>query len=125
MEGLPMISVHVERIVINAATHEQMVKLTDSKESVHLMFQVDGAKGDALLDVLEGRPNPIMDDLLDVGQPLVSVEINQVSGDNFFAQVEGEIVPAIDAVLIATHLKIPIYVTDEVIEQAGVRPPKH
>jgi bifunctional DNase/RNase len=125
MEGWHMISVHVERIVINAATHEQMVKLTGSEESVHLMFQVDGAKGDALLDVLEGRPNPIMDDLLKVGEALESVQINQVSGDDFFAEVKGEIIPAIDAVLIATHLKIPIYVTDEVIEQAGVRPPKH
>lgn len=115
-----MISVHVESITVNAATHEQMVKLTDHEMSVHLMFQVEGAKGDALLDILQGLPNPVVDDLLKAGGTFESVEINQVSGDDFFAEVEGEIIPAIDAVLIATQLKIPIYVTDEVVEKAGV-----
>jgi uncharacterized protein len=131
-----MVEMSVESVRINLATNQRVVILKDDTGDRYLFIWIATAEAYSIAMELQGTApqRPLTHDLLktviaELGGKLVSVIVNDLSDDIFFARlvldadgrhVEVDSRPS-DAIALAVRAKVPIYVTDSVLESAGVR----
>jgi bifunctional DNase/RNase len=131
-----MVEMSVESVRINLATNQRVVILKDGQGDRYLFIWIATAEAYSIAMELQGTSpqRPLTHDLLkaviaELGGRLVSVIINELSDDIFFARlvldadgrhVEVDSRPS-DAIALAVRAKVPIYVTESVLDSAGVR----
>lgn len=131
----PMVEMSVESVRINLATNQRVVILKDGQGDRYLFIWIATAEAYSIAMELQGTTSlrPLTHDLLkaviaDLGGKLVSVIINDLSDDIFYARlvldangrhVEVDSRPS-DAIALAVRAKVPIYVEDNVLDHAGV-----
>lgn len=130
-----MVEMSVESVRINLATNQRVVILKDGQGDRYLFIWIATAEAYSIAMELQGTTSlrPLTHDLLkaviaDLGGKLVSVIINDLSDDIFYARlvldangrhVEVDSRPS-DAIALAVRAKVPIYVEDNVLDHAGV-----
>jgi bifunctional DNase/RNase len=130
-----MVEMSVESVRINLATNQRVVILKDVQSDRYLFIWIATAEAYSIAMELQGTTSlrPLTHDLLksviaELGGNLVSVIINDLADDIFYARlvldangrhVEVDSRPS-DAIALAVRAKVPIYVEDEVLERAGV-----
>lgn len=130
-----MVEVSVESVRINLATSQRVVILKDAQTDRHLFIWIANPEAYSIAMELQGTssPRPLTHDLLktiitELGGKLSNVIISDLVDDIFYARlvldadgrhVEIDSRPS-DAIAIAVRLKVPIYVSESVMEQAGV-----
>jgi len=131
-----MVEMLVESVRINLATNQRVVILKDESGDRYLFIWIATAEAYSIAMELQGTApqRPLTHDLLksvisELGGRLVSVIVNDLTDDIFFARlvldadgrhVEVDSRPS-DAIALAVRAKVPIYVTESVLESAGVR----
>ena len=130
-----MVEVSVESVRINLATSQRVVILKDAQADRYLFIWIANPEAYSIAMELQGTasPRPLTHDLLktviaELGGTLTSVIINDLSDDIFYARlvldadgrhVEIDSRPS-DAIALAVRMKAPIYVAENVMDQAGV-----
>ena len=130
-----MVEVSVESVRINLATSQRVVILKDAQTDRYLFIWIANPEAYSIAMELQGTasPRPRTHDLLktviaELGGTLTSVIINDLSDDIFYARlvldadgrhVEIDSRPS-DAIALAVRMKAPIYVAENVMDQAGV-----
>lgn len=127
-----MRSVHVVGIQLEMPTNRPVLMLRDPMSDKFLPLWIGTAEATAISLALDGvEPDrPLTHDLLantitELGHELLSVSIVSLIDDVFYAQLNLENGVDIsarpsDAVALAIRIGVPIYVADEVIDEAGV-----
>jgi bifunctional DNase/RNase len=131
----PMVEMSVESVRINLATNQRVVILKDGQGDRYLFIWIATAEAYSIAMELQGTTSlrPLTHDLLktviaDLGGKLISVVINDLSDDIFYARlvldangrhVEVDSRPS-DAIALAVRAKVPIYVEESVLDHAGV-----
>ena len=130
-----MVEVSVESVRINLATSQRVVILKDAQTDRYLFIWIANPEAYSIAMELQGTssPRPLTHDLLktvitELGGTLSNVIISDLIDDIFYARlvldangrhVEIDSRPS-DAIALAVRLKAPIYVSESVMEQAGV-----
>jgi bifunctional DNase/RNase len=130
-----MVEVSVESVRINLATSQRVVILKDAQTDRYLFIWIANPEAYSIAMDLQGTssPRPLTHDLLktvitELGGTLSSVIISDLIDDIFYARLvldaEGRHVeidsrPS-DAIALAVRMKVPIFVAESVMEQAGV-----
>ena len=130
-----MVEMSVESVRINLATNQRVVILKDGEGDRYLFIWIATAEAYSIAMELQGTTSlrPLTHDLLksviaELGGTIVSVIINDLSDDIYYARlvldangrhVEVDSRPS-DAIALAVRAKVPIYVADSVLENAGV-----
>ncbi len=130
-----MVEVSVESVRINLATSQRVVILKDAQTDRYLFIWIANPEAYSIAMELQGTssPRPLTHDLLktvitELGGKLSSVIISELIDDIFHARlvldadgrhVEIDSRPS-DAIALAVRTKVPIYVADNVMEEAGV-----
>ena len=130
-----MVEVSVESVRINLATNQRVVILKDGSTDRYLFIWIANPEAYSIAMEIQGTasPRPLTHDLLktvitELGGKLSNVIISDLIDDIFYARlvldadgrhVEIDARPS-DAIALAVRLKVPIYVSDSVMEQAGV-----
>ena len=130
-----MVEVSVESVRINLATSQRVVILKDAQTDRYLFIWIANPEAYSIAMELQGTssPRPLTHDLLktvitELGGTLSSVIISDLIDDIFYARlvldadgrhVEIDSRPS-DAIALAVRMKVPIFVADSVMEQAGV-----
>jgi bifunctional DNase/RNase len=130
-----MVEMSVESVRINLATGQRVVILKDGPADRYLFIWIAPAEATAIAMELQGTtsPRPLTHDLLksviaELGAKIVSVIISDLVEDIFHARLvldvdgrhtEIDSRPS-DAIALAVRAKVPIYVTESVLERAGV-----
>jgi bifunctional DNase/RNase len=130
-----MVEVSVESVRINLATSQRVVILKDAKTDRYLFIWIANPEAYSIAMELQGAssPRPLTHDLLktvitELGGKLSNVIISDLVEDIFYARlvldVDGRHVeidsrPS-DAIALAVRMKVPILVSEGVMEQAGV-----
>lgn len=130
-----MVEMSVESVRINLATNQRVVILKDGQGDRYLFIWIATAEAYSIAMELQGTTSlrPLTHDLLktvitDLGGKLISVIINDLSDDIFYARlvldangrhVEVDSRPS-DAIALAVRAKVPIYVEESVLDHAGV-----
>lgn len=130
-----MVEMSVESVRINLATNQRVVILKDGQGDRYLFIWIATAEAYSIAMELQGTTSlrPLTHDLLktviaDLGGKLISVVINDLSDDIFYARlvldangrhVEVDSRPS-DAIALAVRAKVPIYVEESVLDHAGV-----
>jgi bifunctional DNase/RNase len=130
-----MVEMSVESVRINLATNQRVVILKDGQGDRYLFIWIATAEAYSIAMELQGTTSlrPLTHDLLksvisELGGTIVSVIINDLSDDIYYARlvldangrhVEVDSRPS-DAIALAVRAKVPIYVADSVLENAGV-----
>ncbi len=130
-----MVEVSVESVRINLATSQRVVILKDAQTDRYLFIWIANPEAYSIAMELQGTssPRPLTHDLLktvitELGGTLSSVIISDLIDDIFYARLvldaEGRHVeidsrPS-DAIALAVRMKVPIFVAESVMEQAGV-----
>jgi hypothetical protein len=125
----------VESVRINLANNSRVVILKDSKIERYLLIWIGEDVSYAIASELQGThyERPLTHDLLHtiverLGAEITSVVINDLESDVFFALVtlqQGDKTIEIDArpsdaIALAVRADVPIYVEEDVLEQAAV-----
>jgi bifunctional DNase/RNase len=139
-----MVEMTVESVRINLANNQRVVILKDAKSDRYLFIWIANPEAYSIAMELQGAtsPRPITHDLLksvilELRATLTSVIIHKLSDDIYYASlvldadgrhVEVDSRPS-DAIALAVRMKAPIYVTESILDQAGValqaRAPQH
>jgi uncharacterized protein len=130
-----MVEMSVESVRINLATNQRVVILKDGQGDRYLFIWIATAEAYSIAMELQGTAamRPLTHDLLksviaELGGKIVSVIVNDLSDDIFYARlvldaegrhVEVDSRPS-DAIALAVRAKVPIYVTERVLDLAGV-----
>lgn len=130
-----MVEVSVESVRINLATSQRVVILKDAQADRYLFIWIANPEAYSIAMELQGTssPRPLTHDLLktvitELGGKLSSIIISDLIDDIFYARlvldadgrhVEIDSRPS-DAIALAVRMKVPIYVSENVMEQAGV-----
>jgi bifunctional DNase/RNase len=130
-----MVEMTVESVRINLATGQRVVILKDMSVDRYLFIWIANAEAYAIAMELQGTtaPRPLTHDLLksvitELGGTMTSIVISDLVDDIFYARlvidangrhVEVDSRPS-DAIALAVRAKVPIYVTESVLERAGV-----
>ncbi|MGE5333680.1 MAG: bifunctional nuclease family protein [Nitrososphaerota archaeon] len=130
-----MVEVSVESVRINLATSQRVVILKDAQADRYLFIWIANPEAYSIAMELQGTssPRPLTHDLLktvitELGGKLSSIIISDLIDDIFYARlvldadgrhVEIDSRPS-DAIALAVRMKVPIYVAENVMEQAGV-----
>ncbi|HEX6541372.1 MAG TPA: bifunctional nuclease family protein [Ktedonobacterales bacterium] len=130
-----MVEVSVESVRINLATSQRVVILKDAQTDRYLFIWIANPEAYSIAMELQGTssPRPLTHDLLktvitELGGKLSSVIISDLIEDIFYARlvldadgrhVEIDSRPS-DAIALAVRLNVPIYVADNVMDQASV-----
>ena len=125
----------VESVRINLATQQRVVILKATKQERYLFIWIAQAEAYAIAVELQGTtsPRPLTHDLLknvisELGAKIVSIVISDLIDEIYYARIVLDIAgryvevdsrPS-DAIALAVRAKIPIYVEDSVLENAGV-----
>ncbi|HEV8194601.1 MAG TPA: bifunctional nuclease family protein [Ktedonobacterales bacterium] len=130
-----MVEMTVESVRINLATNQRVVILKDAQGERYLFIWIANPEAYSIAMELQGTtsPRPLTHDLLktvidELGGKMTSIIIAELVDDIFHARLvldaDGRHVEidsrASDAIALAVRTKVPIYVTETVLEQAGV-----
>lgn len=132
-----MIEVSVDSVRMNLVSPHRALLLKDLREERYLPIWIGPAEADAISICLQGIrvPRPLTHDLLrnfiiTLGAQVSYVVVSELRDDTFFARIVVEANgrrfdidsrPS-DAIALAVRLEVPIYVNEEVMEQAGIVP---
>ena len=130
-----MVEMTVESVRINLATNQRVVILKDAQGERYLFIWIATAEAYSIAMELQGTAavRPLTHDLLkaviaELGGKIISVIVNDLADDIFYARlvldadgrhVEVDSRPS-DAIALAVRAKVPIYVTERVLDAAGV-----
>ena len=130
-----MVEMSVESVRINLATNQRVVILKDAEGDRYLFIWIATAEAYSIAMELQGTTSlrPLTHDLLksviaDLSAKITSVIINDLADDIFYARlildangrhVEVDSRPS-DAIALAVRAKVPIFVSEEVLDHAGV-----
>ncbi|MFN8636282.1 MAG: bifunctional nuclease family protein [Chloroflexota bacterium] len=130
-----MIEVFVESIRVNMTNYKRVVMLKEKTSQRYLPIWIGHFEADAIAIPMQNVPvsRPLTHDLLgsvitSLGGKVTQVVINELSEETFFAKliiddngrhVEVDSRPS-DAIALAIRTKVPIFVEDAVLEQAGM-----
>lgn len=130
-----MVEMTVESVRINLATQQRVVILKATKQERYLLIWIAQAEAYAIAVELQGTtsPRPLTHDLLknvisELGAKIVSIVISDLIDEVYYARIVLDVAgryievdsrPS-DAIALAVRAKIPIYVEDTVLENAGV-----
>ena len=130
-----MIEVFVESIRVNMTNYKRVVMLKEKTAPRYLPIWIGHFEADAIAIPMQNVPvsRPLTHDLLKsvvekLGGKLTQVVINELADETFYAKlivdadgrhVEVDARPS-DAIALAIRAKVPIYVEDSVLDQAGM-----
>lgn len=130
-----MIEVYVESIRVNMQNYKRVVMLKEKTGSRFLPIWIGHFEADAIAIPMQNVPvsRPLTHDLLgkvmdSLGARLTQIVINDLADETFFARLvldqggqhlEIDSRPS-DAIALAIRAKVPIYVEDAVLDQAGI-----
>jgi bifunctional DNase/RNase len=130
-----MVEMSVESVRINLATGQRVVILKDGPADRYLFIWIAPPEAASIAMELQGTtsPRPLTHDLLksvitELGAKIISVIISDLIDDIFYARIvldvdgrhaEIDSRPS-DAIALAVRAKVPIYVTESVLERASV-----
>ena len=130
-----MIEVYVESIRVNMQNYKRVVMLKEKTGSRFLPIWIGHFEADAIAIPMQNVPvsRPLTHDLLgrvmqQLGAKLTQIIINDLADETFYARLildqggqhlEVDSRPS-DAIALAIRSKVPIYVEDAVLEQAGI-----
>ena len=130
-----MVEMSVESVRINLATNQRVVILKDAEGDRYLFIWIATAEAYSIAMELQGTTSlrPLTHDLLksiiaELGASITSVIISDLADDIFYARlvldhdgrhVEIDSRPS-DAIALAVRDKVPIYVSENVLDRAGV-----
>ncbi len=130
-----MIEVFVESIRVNMTNYKRVVMLKEKTNSRFLPIWIGHFEADAIAIPMQNVPvsRPLTHDLLSsvvsaLGATVTQVVINRLADETFYAkliiEVEGKQVEVdsrpSDAIAVAIRAKVPIYVDESVLDQAGM-----
>ena len=130
-----MIEVFVESIRVNMTNYKRVVMLKEKTAQRYLPIWIGNFEADAIAIPMQNVPvsRPLTHDLLgsvitSLGGKVTQVVINELAEETFYAKliiddngrhVEVDSRPS-DAIALAIRTKVPIFVEDAVLEQAGM-----
>jgi bifunctional DNase/RNase len=130
-----MVEMTVESVRINLATNQRVVILKDAQGERYLFIWIATAEAYSIAMELQGTSSvrPLTHDLLksiiaELGGKLESIVVSDLQDDIFYARlvldangrtVEVDSRPS-DAIALAVRAKVPIFVAERVLDQAGV-----
>jgi bifunctional DNase/RNase len=130
-----VIEVFVESIRVNMTNYKRVVMLKEKTSTRYLPIWIGHFEADAIAIPMQNVPvsRPLTHDLLggvlgQLGAKLTQVVINELADETFYAKliidsdgrhVEVDSRPS-DAIALAIRAKVPIFVEDSVLEQAGM-----
>ena len=130
-----MIEVYVESIRVNMANYKRVVMLKEKTGSRLLPIWIGHFEADAIAIPMQNVPvtRPLTHDLLgqvvqQLGAKLSQIVINDLADETFYARLvldqngqhlEVDCRPS-DAIALAIRAKVPIFVEDAVLDQAGM-----
>jgi bifunctional DNase/RNase len=130
-----VIEVFVESIRVNMANYKRVVMLKEKNASRYLPIWIGHFEADAIAIPMQNVPvsRPLTHDLLKnviraLGGRIVQVIINDLADETFYAKlildvngrhVEVDSRPS-DAIALAVRTKVPIFVEESVLDQAGM-----
>jgi bifunctional DNase/RNase len=130
-----VIEVYVESIRVNMANYKRVVMLKEKAGSRFLPIWIGHFEADAIAIPMQNVPvsRPLTHDLLgrvvqQLGARLTQIVINDLADETFYARLildqngqhhEIDSRPS-DAIALAIRAKVPIYVEESVLEQAGM-----
>lgn len=130
-----MIEVFVESIRVNMTNYKRVVMLKEKTAPRYLPIWIGHFEADAIAIPMQNVPvsRPLTHDLLgsviqSLSAKLTQVVINQLADETFYAKlildangrhVEIDSRPS-DAIALAIRTKVPIYVDESVLDQAGM-----
>jgi len=130
-----VIEVFVESIRVNMANYKRVVMLKEKSSSRYLPIWIGHFEADAIAIPMQNVPvsRPLTHDLLKsvvsaLGARLTQIVINDLADETFYAKlildangrhVEVDSRPS-DAIALAIRAKVPIYVEESVLDQAGM-----
>jgi bifunctional DNase/RNase len=130
-----LIEVFVESIRVNMTNYKRVVMLKEKTSSRYLPIWIGHFEADAIAIPMQNVPvsRPLTHDLLggvitQLGAKLTRVVINELSEETFYAKlildIEGRHVEVdsrpSDAIALAIRAKVPIFVEESVLDQAGM-----
>lgn len=132
-----MIEVIIDSVRVSLMSQHRLVVLKDMKEPRFLPIWIGPFEADAITIELQGVEvaRPLTHDLLKstitkLGAEIERVAITDLRSDTFYAQIslkangrrlEIDSRPS-DAIALAVRAKVPVYVSDEVMDQAAITP---
>jgi bifunctional DNase/RNase len=132
-----MIEVTVDSVRMNLISPHRAVILKDLQSDRYLPIWIGPNEADAITIRLQGvtAPRPLTHDLLknfitELGVQVSCIVVSELRDDIFFARImweangremEIDARPS-DAIALAVRLEVPIYVDEEVMDQAGIVP---
>ena len=130
-----MIEVYVESIRVNMANYKRVVMLKEKAGSRFLPIWIGHFEADAIAIPMQNVPvsRPLTHDLLgrvveQLGARLTQIVINDLADETFYARLvldqngqhlEVDSRPS-DAIALAIRAKVPIFVEEAVLDQAGM-----
>jgi bifunctional DNase/RNase len=130
-----LIEVFVESIRVNMTNYKRVVMLKEKDSSRYLPIWIGHFEADAIAIPMQNVPvsRPLTHDLLggvigQLGAKLTQVVINELADETFYAKlildfegrhVEVDSRPS-DAIALAIRAKVPIFVEESVLDQAGM-----
>jgi bifunctional DNase/RNase len=130
-----VIEVFVESIRVNMTNYKRVVMLKEKTAQRYLPIWIGHFEADAIAIPMQNVPvsRPLTHDLLgsvitSLGGKVTQVVINELADETFFAKliiddngrhVEVDARPS-DAIALAIRAKVPIFVEDAVLDQAGM-----
>jgi bifunctional DNase/RNase len=131
-----MVEMSVESVRINLATNQRVVILREAQSDRYLFIWIANPEAYSIAMELQGTASqrPLTHDLLksvilELGATLTHVIINDLSEDIFYARLvfdtegrhaEVDSRPS-DAIALAVRMKVPIYVSEKVMDAAAVQ----
>jgi bifunctional DNase/RNase len=132
---VPVIATVIDRVLVSLISHHRVVLLKDAKADRFLPIWIGPYESDAIVMALQQvkTPRPMTHDLLknviaDLGAVVSHILISGLKDNTYYGRivmdVDGRHVeidsrPS-DAMALAVRSDVPIYVTDEVMSQAGI-----
>ncbi len=132
-----MVEVTIDSVRISLMSQHRIVVLKDQDSSRYLPIWIGPFEADAITIELQGVEvaRPLTHDLLKsvidkLGAEVERVAITDLRNDTFYAQVtlrvDGKRVEVdsrpSDAIALAVRTRVPVYVDDQVMEQAAITP---
>lgn len=132
-----MIEVNIDSIRVSLLSQNRIVVLKEENSERFLPIWIGPFEADAITLQLQGMeaPRPLTHDLLrsvieTLGGEVIHIMISSLERNTYFARivldVNGDTVEVdsrpSDAIALAVRVQAPIYVAEEVMEQAGLQP---
>jgi bifunctional DNase/RNase len=130
-----LIELVIDSIRVGLRHYRRVVVLKEKDAERHLPIWIGADVADAIAFQLQdvSVPRPLTHDLLtnvisELGGTVVSVVVNDLKDDTFYAQIvierDGQNIeidsrPS-DAIAVAVRTQVPIYVTEDVLDRAGI-----